>query len=335
MTASRRAGFKLVVDGIDYAETIVPRLNTLTLTEKLGEEADRLEIVLVNHDGQLAPIKRLVDGALSLGWESGDGVPLGLVDKGRFKVDEIEKSGSPDLLRILARSANLTGGYRTRKDRSWKGKTLGDVVRQIAGDNGLQSSVHADLAGIQLPSIEQAAKSDTAFIRDLGARYDAVATVKDKTLVFLPIGAPQSPGGAAFATSTINRGQVGHWRFTVADREAHDGAEAKWHDRGAAKKKVARSGGTANPKRIKRTFASEAEAQAAVRAEARKAERGEFTFEGDLALGDPGIEPNNPVTLAGWDSEIDGVKWLVDEATHTLDGRGGLKSAIKLVSVKG
>jgi phage protein D len=194
--------------------------------------------------------------------------------------------------------------------------------------------VHPDLAGIALPSIEQAAKSDAAFVRDLGARYDAVATVKDKTLIFLPVGAQVNAGGAVFGSVTIQRDQCGPWRFTVADREAHDGAEAKWHDRGAAKKKVASAGGASNPKRIKRTFASEAEAQAAADAEARRAERGEFTFECDLALGDPGIEPNNRVTLQGWDSETDGVSWIVDEATHILDGRAGLTSRLKLVSVK-
>ncbi|OYX16638.1 MAG: hypothetical protein B7Z07_02385 [Sphingomonadales bacterium 32-67-7] len=331
--SARRAGFSLVVDGIDYAKEIVPRLIRLSLTEKLGEAADELEIELTNHDGALKPIKRGVYASLSLGWLEGEGVKLGLIDKGRFKVDEVEKSGPPDSLRIKARSADLTGDFRKRKDKGWKDTNLGAVLQDIAGANGLKASIHADLAGIALPSVEQAAKSDAAFVRDLGARYDAVATVKDGTLIFLPVGASANASGQAFAGATLSRQNNSRWSFTIPDREQHDGAEARWHDKRGARGKTVKVGGDKNAKRIKRSFASEAEAKQAAAAEARKAARGEYQFSYQMALGDPSLEPNQPVTLEGWDSEIDGVKWLVSESQHTLDKGGGLASSIKLESL--
>ncbi|WP_336979892.1 contractile injection system protein, VgrG/Pvc8 family [Altererythrobacter fulvus] len=331
--SARRAGFSLVVDGIDYAKEIVPRLIRLSLTEKLGEAADELEIELSNHDGALKPIKRGVYASLSLGWLEGEGVKLGLIDKGRFMVDEVEKSGPPDTLRIKARSADLTGDYRKRKDKGWKDTTLGAVLQDIAGANGLKASIHADLAGIALPSIEQAAKSDAAFVRDLGARYDAVATVKDGTLIFLPIGASANASGQVFTGATLIRQNNSRWSFTIPDREQHDGAEARWHDKRGAKGKTVKVGGGKNAKRIKRSFASEAEAKQAAAAQARKAARGEYQFSYQMALGDPGLEPNQPVTLDGWDSEIDAVKWLISEASHSLDKGGGLASSVKLESV--
>jgi phage protein D len=49
--------------------------------------------------------------ALSLGWEAGDDVTPGLVEKGRFTVDEVGASGSPDRITIRARSADLSGSY--------------------------------------------------------------------------------------------------------------------------------------------------------------------------------------------------------------------------------
>ncbi len=334
MTIANRAGFKLEVNGIDYAADIVPRLTTLSLIEKLGEQADTLELILSNHDGKLAPIKRGVYATLALGWTAGDSVPNGLVEKGKFLVDEVEKSGPPDTLRIRARSADLTGSYRKRRDKGWKNTTLGAVVSEIAKANGYQARVHADLTSIALPSIEQAAKSDAAFIRDLGARYDAIATVKDGTLIFMPIGTQDNASGQSFGSTTLQRRDGSVWRFIIADREDHDGAEAKWHNRGSAKKQLVSVGGTSNPKRIKRSFASEAEARAAAEAEARKAARGEYEFTYEMALGDPGIEPNGRVTLEGWDSEIDAVSWLVDEASHILDGNSGLTSSLRLVSVQ-
>lgn len=87
--------------------------------------------------------------------------------------------------------------------------------------------------------------------------------------------------------------------FVIADREQHDVAEAKWHDKVLAKRKTVKSGGVDNPKRIKCSFASEADAKAAADAEARKARRGNYEFEFAMAYGDAGIEPNNRVTLEG------------------------------------
>lgn len=332
MTANR-AGFSLVVDGIDYASDIVPRLVRLSVSEKLGGEADSLELELSNHDGLLAPVRRGVFASLSIGWVAGSEVPIGLVDKGRFMVDEVEKSGPPDLLRIRARAADLTGDFRKRKDKGWKATTLGAVISDLAQANGYSARVHPDLAGIAIPSIEQAAKSDAAFIRDLGARYDAIHGVKNGVLVFLPVGAQENAGGEAMASGTLTRRENSHWRFTIADREDHDGAEAAWHDKGAAKKKKVTAGGGRNARRIKRSFATEGEAREAARAEARKAARGQYEFEYQMALGDPGIATNQRVSLRGWDSEIDGVRWLVNEASHTLDGNAGLTSTIRLVSL--
>lgn len=36
--------------------------------------------------------------------------------------------------------------------------------------------------------------------------------------------------------------------------------------------------------------------------------RGQYEFDQEMALGDPAIEPNVPVTLQGWDPEIDGIR---------------------------
>ena len=260
------AQFMLEIDGIDYAKTLVPRLMSLSLSEKLGEEADRLEITLSNHDGLFPTIKRGVEARLALGWAAGQEVAIGLVEKGTFLVDQVEKSGPPDTLRISARSADLTGNFRRRRDRSWKETNLGSVLGQIASDNGYIARVQSDLANLPVALIEQAAKSDAAFLRDLGERYDAVATVKNGVLLFLRIGAADNVGGEAFGSLTLRRRDNSRWRFTIADREEHDGAEAQWQDRGEARRRTVTEGEGENPKRIKRSFASEAEARAAAEA---------------------------------------------------------------------
>ena len=329
--------FTLSVEGVDYASTLEKRLVSLSITEKLEDGADEFELTLTNEDGALPTIKRGAKAKLTVGWAMGTDVTAGMVDKGTFTVDEVRKEGgsdnSTDTVTIRGRSADLTGAYRNRKDKSWKDKTIGDIVRDIAGANGYEARVHADLVNIKVPSAEQAGKSDMAFIRDLGRRNDAIATVKDGKLLFLPIGTDTNASGQKIATHTLKRQDNSRWSFTVADRQEHDGAEAQWHDRKAAKRKTVREGGGKNPKRIKRSFATEDEAKSASKAEAKRASRGQYEFSYTMALGDPALAPNERVKLEGWDEEIGGVTWLIESVTHKLDSQAGLGTELTLKSV--
>lgn len=317
---ANKAGLRLTLDGVDLAGKVSPRHMELTLTEKRGGEADELSLTLQNADGRLAmpdPGKII---ALALGWEKGDDVTAGLVEKGRFTVDEVEASGPPDRITIRARSADLSGGYRKRRTKAWKGATLGAILSEIAGRHGVTAQVHADLSG-KVITIEQNGKSDMAFVKDLGSRFDAVATWKDRRLIFMPVGSDTTPTGTAIPALTLRRGDGWSWSFTRAQRDENDGVEAQWHDQGAGRKKTHSTGGT-NPKRLKRVYASQDDAKQAADAEKKKRARGGYRFEYDLTLADCRIAPGRKLTLTGWNSKIDAVKWLVDtvETTFNADG---------------
>jgi len=329
---ANRAAVQLAADGADINAGIAGRLISLQLTESREDGADKLELVLDNADGKIAPLRKGAALALQLGWLQGSEVTTGMVDKGRFTVDEVEKSGPPDIVTIRARSADLTGSYRKRRDAVHKQTTLGAVIAKIAKANGLTAKVHPSLSGKVIDVIEQAGRSDMAFARDLGKRFDATATVKDRNLVFTPIGQGQGAGGTALPELALTKRSGGRWRFTTTQRGEYDGAEAQWHDGAAARRRTAKVGGGNNPKRLKRVYGSEAQATAAATAEQQRQARGTATFEYDLALGDPAIIPERPVTLAGWDSEIDAVRWVVKEAVHTFSPNEGLTTRITLES---
>lgn len=308
-------------DGTDLAEKLGPRFLSATLSEKTGEESDQLDIVLHNHDGRLASPAAGVYLRLAMGWAQGSDVRVGLVDKGRFKVDEVSEEGPPDTVTIRCRAANLTGKYRTRQNKGWKNTTLGAILTEIARDNGRAAAIHPDLASKPIAAMEQPAKSDMAFVRDLGRRFDAMATEKDKTLIFMPIGAATTAAGTVIPALTFTRQHGNRWSFRHAQRNEHDGAEAQWHDKASGKRKTVKTGGT-NRHRIKRTFHNQQDAEHATAAKASSQKRGAFEFEYDLALGDPAINPNQKATLQGWNDKIDAIRWLVKEATHKMDNSG-------------
>src|SRR5690606_28370719 len=106
---------RLVVNGTDITDAVEKRLVELTLTDNRGMEADQLDVLLSDHDGKLAIPPRGAELRLWLGWSDS-----GLVDKGVFTVDELEHSGAADTLSIRARSADLRGELKTRREQDRK-----------------------------------------------------------------------------------------------------------------------------------------------------------------------------------------------------------------------
>ncbi|WP_454886151.1 contractile injection system protein, VgrG/Pvc8 family [Sphingomonas oryzagri] len=328
---ANRAKVSLSVDGVDLAAKIDPRLLSFSLTEKRAGEADEFTLQIHNFDGKLAFPPKGAIVKVSLGWSAGANVTIGMIDKGSFKVDEREFSGPPDVFQLRGRSADFTADFRVRKDEAHLDTTLGDVVRKVAARNGLTPSVDPALASIAIPALGQTAKSDMALVRDLGRRYDARATVKAGKLIFAPIGAATTASGKTIAAATLVLRENDTYRLSEASRDAYDGVAAAWHDQDGAKRETVTAGASKGThKRLHRTYATKADAQAATGAEWQRIQRGESTLDLALALGRPDLFPDRRLSLSGFPAPIPVDGWLISEATHTLGGDDGLRTALKL-----
>ena len=324
-----RAAWRVTLDGEDLTATYAPRLLSLRLSEKLGEEADELEIAVDDSDGAFAPPPQGSVLTVALGWDRGTQVDAGIVDKGSFTVDEVSWEGPPDKVTITARSADLKDSFRTRKTRTWNGKTVGEVVEKLAGDNGLQPRCHPDLAERSAGSAEQHNKSDMQFLRDLGRHHDAVATVKAGCLIFAPRGSATTAGGKTIPAAMLERSRCADvsWKRASRDKD-QDGAEAQWHDPEEGKRKTVAKGG-ARKKRLKRIYASEDEASTAAQSETQRQKRASATLEATIAWGNPLLTPGTPISASGFRAHIDREKWQIASAEHTMDG-SGLKTRLSM-----
>lgn len=311
--------YRLVVDGKDISAKVQPRLISLTLTEGRENTADQLDLELDDSDGQLAIPRQEAVIELAIGWKGQQ-----LVDKGSFVVDEAEHSGAPDRITIRARSADLGGEIRTRQEKSWHDTTLGAVLADIAKRNSLTHKVDPALAAIKIAHIDQTNESDMHFLTRLARQYDAVATVKKKHLLFLPVNGTKTSKGESLPAVAITRVDGDSHRWASSTRDAFEGVRAWWSDRvnGSRKSVIAGKKGN-NLKTLKETYASEAAALEAAKAELQRLERGAATFELTLAMGRPEITAQTPITVQGFKPEIDGQGWLVKEVTHTLNEGSG------------
>jgi phage protein D len=298
-------------------QTISPevgtRLVSLSLTDQRGFESDQLDITLSDHDGRLALPVRGVELQLSIGWKG-----EGLIDRGKFTVDEVEHSGAPDVVIIRARAADMRQGFPAKRSQSWHQITVDDVVTTIAVRNGLEPSVSPSLASTLLEHVDQTSESDMHFLTRLGQRFDAIATVKAGYLLFLPTGEASTVSGSAIPTYTLTRSAGDRHRYVINDRDAYTGVIAYWQDMDAAERKQALVGSDQTPKRMRETKATEAEALEAAKAEWNRVRRAGATFSVDLSEGRPDLYPETPIIAKGWKSDIDETPWIVTQVSHNV-----------------
>lgn len=327
------ADWRVTLDGVDLTDRIRPRLVSLALSEKRGDEADQLDIVLSDHDGMLAIPPEGAVLRLQLGWKQGRDVTAGLIDKGSFKVDDVSHSGPPDQITIRARAADFTSEIRNRRSQSWANTTLGAVLSEIASRNGLTARIAPALASIALPALSQSRESDVAFLRRLGRENDAVATIKDKHLIFAPKGAGQTSDGRALPTLTIRRRDGDGHSWQRQKRDGQEGVSASWHNRKAAKKQTVTEGPSQGAKKLRKVYPDEASARRAAQAEQRRLQRAPATLDINLALGRADAYPEARVAVTGFKAEIDGTTWLISEVSHRLDKGDGFRTTLKMETV--
>ncbi len=339
-----RPAYRLTHDGQDLTARFQGRLTSLTLIDNRGFEADQLDIELDDTDGMLALPEKGVRLQLALGWED-----TGLVDKGSYKVDEIEHTGPPDRLTIRARSADLASDMTTRKERSFRNQTIGDLVRAIASKNELVTVIAAKLADVVIEHLDQTGESDANLLTRLAKDYDAIATVKQGKLLFIQAGAALSASGVPLPTVTITRASGDTHNFLIADRENYNGVKAYYQDTRRAMKgevvidasnavvekekpvaprekaqsqPVTASPNPDNVKVLRHTYATKSNAERAARAEWARIQRGVATFSITLARGRPDLFPELPANVRGWKSQIDNTGWAIAKVTHNLSERG-------------
>ena len=353
--------FVLTVDGMDITSKIQGRLINLTMSDNRGFEADELEVTLDDTDGKLTLPRRGAKMRLSLGWAGAR-----LVPKGEFTVDELEHSGAPDTLVIRGKSVDMRDGMQVKREKSYHKQTVSGIVEHIARRHNLACSISPAMAGQLIDHLDQH-ESDCQLLARLATQFDAIATVKNGTVLFAKAGQALTASGKQLPAVTINRQSGDSHRFSVADRDAYTGVIAYWHDHKKAEKKAVTVkrrkhkkkdatatipttpidpslptaaanqnenellvGSRDNVKTLRYIYANQKNAERGARAAWEKLQRGVAQFSITLAKGRPELFPELPVTVKGFKPQIDEANWLLTRVVHQLDGSGGYTNELEL-----
>ena len=315
--------FRVIANRRDITATIADRLKHIRLTDETGVTSDTLEICLADHDPR-ARVKLPPTGAeleVSFGYD-GTARRMGL-----FVCDEVQLSGPPDELTILARAApyeSSSGGrvdIQSQKSRSWAaGTRIGDMVRRIAGEHRLTPKVSESLAAIQLPHIDQASESDMNLLLRIARRYDAIAKPAGGFLLFVRRGEAQSATGAALPRVTLRPEDGGSYRVTIASRDSPGTVVAFYRDMALAERRQVAVGEGEPVARLRMQYKDQASAESAATAELRRRARRERTLHYTFP-GRPDVLAECIVDMHGFRDGVSG-EWLVTRAEHYIGPEG-------------
>ena len=322
-----QAIYRLLVDGVDIGTKFQDRLNSLTITDNRGMESDALEVTLSDHDGLLnLPPKDAVIQAW-IGWSN-----TGLVYKGLYKVKEVEHSGAPDILTIRASSADLKSGLKQKKERSFSNVTLEAVLQAIVFQHELDLSVHQSLAKRQIINLIQN-ESDANLLTRLADEHDAMASIKNGKLLFMPKGASQTISGQDLPTYLITRDKGDSHRYSNTDGgDEITAVRAFYYDAVQGKKLEVVYGDASNQniKELRHIHQDKQSATLVAKAKLADLKRTSLTFSYNLAYGNPDLIPEMTFLFDGLKEQIDEIYWLGTRITHSIDASNGFTTALEL-----
>ncbi|AIR03394.1 hypothetical protein JT31_01760 [Cedecea neteri] len=210
--------FTLTAEGKDITQAIARGLSNIKLTDYGGAtgKSDTLDITLYSETLTLP--KKGARLRLGLGFNDK------MQDKGWFVVSKVQSSGPPRQITISAtaapmNSAKQSGDVTSQKTRSFDDVTLGDIVKTLATDNGLQAKIAEALSDIKIAHIDQVRESDAALLSRLAKQYDAVSKPSGGYWLFLPQGDGTTVSGKQLASITITPDKGGRWNYIEGERD--------------------------------------------------------------------------------------------------------------------
>lgn len=350
---------ELTIDGRRFGTQAMSRIISISLTDKRGFEADELTIELDDHDGTIAIPKTGSKITLKLGYQE-----TGLVEKGEYLVSEFTASGSPDVLSITARAADLAEALAEQVEKSWHKQTLYQIIETIAKKHKYDCIISKDYQNTKIEHIDQTNESDASFMSRLAEQYDAIATIKNGKLLFIPAGESQTASGQPILPTTITRASGDSHSFTYSSSNSYQAVRAYYTDKKTGQKKeviVNKDNAYPNKKNTQQTktvkgktfkakkkendnqkvntegqkiktlrhlYATENGAWSGARGAFKKIQRGVAEFSITLAVGRPDLYPETPAVVKGFKPEIDAEAWLITEVSHKIDS-GGYTASIQ------
>ena len=331
--------YSISKDGDDISGRFVDRLISLKVCSFEGNgEVDTIDIEVDDRGWNIAE-PSIGEGSATLDVSLGYCGPMGVMyQMGTFQVDEVHFKWMPRTMVIHGNSAGANTSLKAPIINAYEGKTLGDIVGQIASSAGVTASVDPSMASIQVPYLNQHS-SLGHLLAELERRFNGLAKFSDGKLSFTQRGTGLTASGQALPSVTLEPEDVHTGDIKSNNYFAYSKVRASYLDR--TKNQLvwleSNTKGSPNstvPYLFDQPFGSQAEAQAA--ADAHMARLNRSTKEGTVTLskGCPELRGGSKMVLSGFRSGIDD-EYMIRCATHTFTKDGGIGTVLDVYTEDG
>lgn len=229
MSNARKAVPSLSFNGKNVNTSLADYLQSVSCEDVASGSSDAISITLQNIDtkwlNEWYPSKgdKIAGSIAFKNWEK-DGDDR-KVNCGTFVLDEIKFSGGPLEARISGLAIPASESFKTReRTKTWKNATIKKIGQEIAGRYKLGLSYSGP--NIQITSIEQSDKSDSAFLYDVCQKYGlSMKVFNDKIVIY-----DQTAQEKKSAKATLSRTSFvdDDWEYTDALEGTYTGARISY-----------------------------------------------------------------------------------------------------------
>jgi len=309
--------FKIEVVGQgDITALIAERLIQLDITDRAGVKSDTLSLELDDQDQRFTFPKTGAKLQVWLGYVGSE-----LVDRGTYAVDEVSVSGPLRTLTIHANAADMNGGIKSPKERSFHNIKFGDLVKKIAKEHDLKPSISAKLAARDLGHIDQT-ESDMQLLSRICTEQGATMKCASGRLIIADHGSGKSNSGKDLPKITINAGDCAGWSANISKRNSYKSVKAFYQDIGKSKRTGVTAGSGSPVLTLKNSYRNAEEAKQAANSKLNGLGRGASTLQISGFIGDPKLAAECKAEIIGFRDGIDGSGWVVNQVTHSMSASG-------------
>ncbi|MEN5083734.1 contractile injection system protein, VgrG/Pvc8 family [Bosea sp. TWI1241] len=321
---------RLFYNGIPLWDAISSQVISLTFTDNIEGQADEIQLDVHNKTGEWFERWRPEHGDIvegSFGYLGSILVPIGT-----FYVDKPCAKGGRggDTFSTSGQSAPVTKAARTEKTKSFEKQKLGDVVKKVAKDLGME--VEGEAPDVYFDNLRQRRETDLAFLKRLARDYGAYFVVKGKKIIFID----RKKVDEREPVRTLVKGarEIISYTLNYEAAKTYSKAKVSYYD-GNTKKTIEaevedKSVKTGDTLKIDDKVENKAQAEALARSRLDEANKKQWTASFTV-VGDPLLLAGQPIMLAGygaWDR-----KYMIRKARHQLT-RNGLTTAIEIAGLR-
>ncbi len=310
---------KVLVNGIDVTNNILPMLIDLTIEDKAGFESDTISMTLANPKGNIFVPKKGAKIVMMIGYKKS-----ALLNIGTYELSTVSLSGGATghTMQLTGKAAFFSSKkLKSTRSQSFDEKTIKDIVNQIAGDNGMSAAVDNELGSKKIKHIDQVNESDMHFLTRLADDYDAIFKVAAENIIFASRGNGLSISGSAMQSLQLNITPKISYSLTSDDRSSYDKVNVYYHDKKKGSRVKVEEGDGDKTYEHKTVMSTKEEAKAKAKALLGQFARANFNLNLTMA-GNPSISAETPIIIVEPSVPLMSGRWIVEQVSHNLSPTG-------------